>query len=162
MSSTNSIFLYGNWRRPSMLYVLLHGSPNPPRAITKRYHYRQATLCDDPRQPPTSGRRGASMDGVYVTGLTGAEIGTMDGFLAAEGCNRHEVMVQIICCSGHDHMKKAFVWFPSRPLNENFHSWNAGPHSRPNGGANRTAHGVNPGAAQGHVNSTFSGAADAA
>ncbi|KAK1984172.1 hypothetical protein LZ30DRAFT_712363 [Colletotrichum cereale] len=161
-SSKHRIFVYGPWRQPSVLYSIILDNMRPRPEITERFTYIQATLCDDPRQPPYSGRRGASMDGVYIIGLTEAEIERMDNFLAGTGCTRHEVVVQFICRHGRHRTGKAFVWFPSSQPIDGMPSWNAGPSSRPGGGSNGAARALNPGAAQALGNSTFGGAAYAA
>ncbi|KAK1589798.1 uncharacterized protein LY79DRAFT_590874 [Colletotrichum navitas] len=161
--SKNHIFLYGIWSQPKTLYNLILSNSDPDPVLTERFTFIQATLSDDPLQSPLSDRRGASIKGVYVTGLTEAEIQKMDSFLT--DCARHEVFVQFICRHGKNCTRKAFVWIPRSPAIDGIQAWDAAPPSRPsggpNGGANGGARGFNPGATQGS-NLTFGGAAFAA
>lgn len=139
MAPPNPVFLYAEWRYPNVLYSLLHGNPNPPRPITDRYRFKQATLYADPRQPASSVRRGASVDGVYVTGLTEADIQRIDQYFGGN-CERQEVIVRMICCHGRELSRKATIWLRPSLAAETPQSWT--PHGLVNGTANGAANAV--------------------
>ncbi|KAK1991079.1 hypothetical protein LX36DRAFT_531042, partial [Colletotrichum falcatum] len=166
----NHIFVYGEWRQPSVLYNIIFGTSAPSPVITERFTYIHATLSDNPRQSALSGHRGATIEGSYVTGLTEAEIERMDRY--HEDCTRQEVFVQFICRHGKNCTRKAYVWVPRLQAPDvGIQTWDAAGPSRPdggadggaNGGANGALHGFNFGASQGAGGSgMFGGAAFAA
>ncbi|KAK2013312.1 hypothetical protein LZ32DRAFT_604590 [Colletotrichum eremochloae] len=162
ISEKKHIFVYDHLRQPKVLYSIILDNPEPNPVMTNRFVYRQATLCDYPRQCPHSGPQGPKIEGVCVSGLTEAEIQKMDSFAAFSGHYRQEVVVRFICSHGNECARKAFVWVPSIPALDGIPSWSTAPSSGLNGGSNGAAHGSNLGATQGPTNSTFGGAAFAA
>ncbi|KAK2054370.1 hypothetical protein LY76DRAFT_619298 [Colletotrichum caudatum] len=167
----NHVFLHGIWREPNFFYSVILGSPNPDPAMTQRFTFIQATLSDnvclrffEPRE--------SIMGGLYVTGMTEAEVQKMDNFHEGMNCVRLETRVQFICRHGNTCTRKALIWLPRQPM-DGIQAWdaaqpsgpsggsNGGPNGGPNGGANGGAHGFNPGATQGS-SLTFGGAAFAA
>ncbi|KAK2049736.1 hypothetical protein LZ31DRAFT_590405 [Colletotrichum somersetense] len=131
--------------------------------MTQRFTFIQATLRDNICLHFLELRE-STIGGLYVTGLTEAEIQKMDNFQDGMNYVRLEARVQFICRHGNTCTRKALVWLPRPPI-DGIQAWDAaqpsGPSGGSNGGANGGGHGFNPGASQGS-GLTFGGAAFAA
>ncbi|KJZ71747.1 hypothetical protein HIM_08832 [Hirsutella minnesotensis 3608] len=87
---------------PEVFFNVCYGDPSPPKAIRDLHTFSPAVLEDHCRHriqraeyPGVVPEKGRRVRGIYATGLTGANMGKLDGFEGSE-YKRVQVKVQLL------------------------------------------------------------------
>ncbi|OAQ64804.1 AIG2-like protein [Pochonia chlamydosporia 170] len=133
MSGEGTAFVYGTLMAPEVFFSVCYGDKEPPQAIRNLHTFTPAILegycrhrvqlADYPAAVPESGRE---IRGIYVTGLTDANMEKLDYFEGAE-YERRTVEVRLLGKDGEADvggpMKRASVYVFLKPNDIERREW---------------------------------------